>query len=234
MAAMRRLAASLALAALAVVGLSPVLAGAGTSARGELESFFRRAIAIQAEASSPGQARDDVRRLAVALFDGREASRRVLGPDWNRRTGPEREYFACTFTGVLEKAYLNIVQARLPHFDLSSAIQVIDEASSERSAMVRTRIRTRDGRDARLDYRMTRPDRAWLIRDVVIDGVSLVDNYRAQFARVRRRSSYPELVERMRIVAGPSPGESIASRPPANVVVARGPLPTPASFPQTP
>ena len=53
-----------------------------------------------------------------------------------------------------------------------------------------------------LDYKMNRPGTAWLIRDVAIDGVSLVENYRAQFARVLRRSSDAELLERLRTVAG--------------------------------
>ncbi len=206
-------AARLVLATLVLVVLSPALAGAGTSARGALEDFFRRAIAIQTEATSGTQARDDVRGLARDLFDGREASRRALGPEWGRRTSAERDDFARTFTGVLERAYLTIVQARLPR-DRPPTIRVIGEdLASERLAVVRTRVRTREGSDAQLDYRMTRPDKAWLIGDVLIDGVSLVDNYRAQLARARRRSSYAELVERLRAVAGTPARESTAASP---------------------
>jgi hypothetical protein len=85
-------AARLALVTLTLVVLSPVLAGAGTSARGELESFFGRAIAIQTEATNLTQAREDVRRLALALFDGREASRRALGAEWDQRTSAELDH----------------------------------------------------------------------------------------------------------------------------------------------
>jgi phospholipid transport system substrate-binding protein len=205
-------AARLVLATLALVVLSPGLAGAGSSARGELETFFRRAIAIQTEATSATQARDDVRGLAQASFDGREASRRALGPDWDERTSAERDDFARTFTGVLERAYLTIVQARLPR-DRPPTIRVLGEdLVGEQLAVVRTKVRTREGSDAELDYRMTRPDTAWLISDVVIDGVSLVDNYRAQFAHSRRRSPYAELMERLRTVAS-RPAESIATSP---------------------
>jgi len=216
--------------------LTPVLAGAGTSARGELENFFGRAIAIQTEATSPTQARDEVHRLARALFDGREASRRALGLDWDQRTSAERDHFTCTFTGVLERAYLTIVQARLPR-DRPPTIRVIrEDFASERFAVVRTKVRTRDGSDAQMDYRMTRPGKAWLIRDVVIDGVSLVDNYRAQLARTRRRSSYAELVERLRTVAGAPARDSTAasrnSRP--AVVVARSRATGSETAPQTP
>jgi phospholipid transport system substrate-binding protein len=205
-------AARLVLATLALVVLSPGLAGAGSSARGDLETFFRRAIAIQTEATSATQARDDVRGLAQASFDGREASRRALGPDWDERTSAERDDFARTFTGVLERAYLTIVEARLPH-DPPPTIRILGEdLVGERLTVVRTKVRTREGSDAELDYRMTRPDTAWLISDVVIDGVSLVDNYRAQFAHSRRRSPYAELMERLRTVAS-RPAESIATSP---------------------
>jgi phospholipid transport system substrate-binding protein len=206
-------AARLAFATLALVVLSPGLSGAGSSARGELETFFRRAIAIQTEATSATQARDDVSGLARASFDGREASRRALGPDWDERTSAERDDFARTFTGVLERAYLTIVQARLPR-DRPPTIRVLGEdLVGEQLAVVRTKVRTREGSEAELDYRMTRPDTAWLISDVVIDGVSLVDNYRAQFAHTWRRSPYAGLVERLRTVAGRPARESIAASP---------------------
>jgi ABC-type transporter MlaC component len=203
-----------ALVTLTLVTLCPSLAGGGgSSARGELEEFFRRAIAIQAEAISATQARHDVRVLARTLFDGREASRRALGPEWSKRTSAERDDFARTFTAVLERAYIVMVQGRLPR-DRPAMIRIVsDDLIDDRSAIVRTRVRTRDGRDLPLDYRMTRPDTAWLIGDVVIDGVSLVDNYRAQLARTRRRSSYAELMQQMRVAAGLTPRESIAASP---------------------
>jgi phospholipid transport system substrate-binding protein len=228
-------AARLVLATLALVVLSPGLAGAGSSARGDLETFFRRAIAIQTEATSATQARDDVRGLAQASFDGREASRRALGPDWDERTSAERDDFARTFTGVLERAYLTIVQARLPR-DRPPTIRVLGEdLVGEQLAVVRTKVRTREGSDAELDYRMTRPDTAWLISDVVIDGVSLVDNYRAQFAHSRRRSPYAELMERLRRVAG-GPAESIAASPSSrpDVLAALSHVTGPEIAPQTP
>jgi phospholipid transport system substrate-binding protein len=196
---------------LAAIVLTPSLASAGTSPRGELEDFFGRVTAIRSEATSAKQARHEVGRLARALFDGRTASRQALGREWNRHTGAERDEFARAFTGVLERAYLDIVQARLPR-DRPPAIRVIGEdISGDRVAEVRTKVQTRDGGDVQLDYKMTRPGKAWLIRDVAIDGVSLVENYRAQFTRVLRRSSYPELLERLRTVAGTGAEKRVAA-----------------------
>ncbi|MBI2527921.1 MAG: ABC transporter substrate-binding protein [Candidatus Rokubacteria bacterium] len=177
---------------------------AGPSARAQIEDFFHRTTGILAEATNPKQAWDAVRDLAYALFDGRRASRRALGVEWDRRTGAEREEFARMFADVLERAYLEMVQARLPRLR-PPVIRVVGEdmdAAEGRVAIVRTRVESRDGNDVRLDYVMARADQAWRVHDVVIDGVSLVENYRAQFASVLRTSSYSELVARLRAVAG--------------------------------
>jgi len=219
---------------LAVIMLSPNLASAGSSPRGELEDFFGRAMAIRSEATTAKQAWDDVRGLARALFDGRTASRQALGGAWNQRTGAERDEFARAFTDVLERTYIDIVQARLPR-DRPPAIRVIGEhISGDRVAVVRTKVETRDGGDVQLDYKMNRPGKAWLIRDVVIDGVSLVENYRAQFASVLRRSSYAGLLERLRAVAGTGAETTGAARPrsgPRLDLLALSPLGPPAQTP---
>jgi len=68
---------------------------------------------------------------------------------------------------------------------------------AERGAIVRTEVQARYGSDMQLDYLMTRSGKGWLVRDVVMDGVSLVENYRAQFARILRTSSYADLVLRL-------------------------------------
>jgi outer membrane protein OmpA-like peptidoglycan-associated protein len=202
---------------LAVI-LTSTLSSAESSPRGELEDFFGRATAILSEATNTKQGWDDVRDLARDLFDGRRAARRALGAEWNQRTSAEREEFARTFTGALEHAYLKIIQARLPR-DRPPAIRVNGEdVISERVAVIRTQVQTKDGGDVQLDYLMSRSDETWLVEDVVIDGVSLVENYRAQFARILRTSSYADVVARLRTVAGAGVGEPIAVPPSRDVV----------------
>ena len=75
--------------------------------------------------------------------------------------------------------------------------------SDGRQAVVRTSVTAKDGSDVRMDYAMGRAGDRWRVHDVVINGVSLVDKYRAQVARVLRTSSYPELLDRLRDAAGP-------------------------------
>jgi len=123
------------------------------------------------------------------------------------------------FTGVVEHAYLGIVQSRLPR-DRPPAIRIVGEDIAERGAVVRTEVQARYGTDMQLDYLMTRSDKGWLVRDVVIDGLSLVENYRAQFARILRTSSYAELVLRLRAVAGAGTRGPLAPPPRFDVIVA--------------
>src|SRR5438552_17181612 len=95
-----------------------------------------------------------------------------------------------------------------------------EEPIAERGTVIRTEVQGRYGSDMQLDYLMSRSGKGWLIRDIVIDGVSLVENYRAQFARILRTSSYADLALRLRMVAGAGPSGSIAAPPSFDVIVA--------------
>ena len=159
---------SLAVGTVLAVVLISSPSSAETSPRGELEDFFGGVTAILSVAISANQAQDDLRNLARALFDGREAARRALGPAWDGRTGAEREEFIRIFTGVVEHAFLEFVQSRLPG-DRPPAVRVVGEGTiAERDAVVRTEVQAKYGDDIRLDYVMNRSGKGWLVRDVVI------------------------------------------------------------------
>jgi peptidoglycan-associated lipoprotein len=203
----------LAIVAVLAVALIPGVSSAESSPPGALQTlqdFFARASAILSQATDAKQGLDDVRDLARALFDGRSAGRRALGPEWDRRTGPEQEEFARTFTATLEHAYLEMLRAHLPR-DRPPAIRITDEqAIGDRGAVVRTAVQARNGSTVRFDYMMTKSNEDWRVHDVVIDGVSLLGSYRAQFARILRTSSYADLLARLRGVAGV--GEPVEAR----------------------
>ena len=93
--------------------------------------------------------------------------------------------------------------------------------TGDRQAVVRTSVTARDGSDVPMNYAMSRIGERWKVYDVVINGVSLVENYRAQFARVLQTSSYAELMERLRAAAGAvsSSLAAVDADAPAEVVV---------------
>jgi cell division septation protein DedD len=77
-------------------------------------------------------------------------------------------------------------------------VQYLGEFIDGESATVATSVLTRNGGDLPVEYSMLRWGDRWMVRDVVIEGVSLIANYRAQFFRVIRASSYAGLIARMR------------------------------------
>ncbi len=221
----------LAIVTVLAVALIPGVSSAEPSPHGALDAlqdFFGRASGILGKATNAKQGLEEVRDLARVLFDGHSAGRRALGPEWDQRTSPEQEEFSRLFTAALEQAYLEMLRAQLPR-DRPPAIRITgQEATGEDGAVVRTAVQARnDGSAVRFDYMMTRSNAGWRVHDVVIDGVSLLGNYRAQFARLLRTASYAELLARLRVVARAeepvaplsSVGEPVAPPPSAEEAV---------------
>jgi len=134
-----------------------------------------------------------VRKIANDIFDFSETAQRSLARHWAPRTPAERAEFVQLFADLLERSYISKIEVYG-----GEKIQFIGESIDGDRATVRTRITTREGSDIPIDYRMLPRGSRWLVYDVVIEGVSLVANYRAQFNKIITTSSYKELVKKMR------------------------------------
>ena len=133
-----------------------------------------------------------LKRIADSRFDYGEMAKRALGAHWNNMSERQQEEFVDLFTKLLTATYADQV-------GLYSGEQVKyleerlegDDYAEVRSKMIgKTTIP--------LDYRLLKKDGEWRAYDVVIDGVSLVKNYRGQFASMLRLSSYDHLVQTLR------------------------------------
>jgi phospholipid transport system substrate-binding protein len=135
-----------------------------------------------------------VRRIANDIFDFEETARRSLGRHWQARTAAERDQFVQLFSDLLESSYISKVEMYG-----GEKIQYLGDAVDGEQARVQTKLLTKSGSDIPIEYRMHRKtgDR-WLVYDVVIEGVSLVANYRTQFNKIIQTSSYQELVKKMK------------------------------------
>lgn len=189
----------LAVAAVAAAA-GPVVAGEPTDA---LKQRVDRVVKILAQ---PGDHRPELRRVAEDIFDFEEMSRRALGPHWNARTPDERRQFVPLFTDLLERSYVGRIES-----GRGGSVLYVGESVDGDEATVRTRVVTPQRTEIPVDYRMQRKDGRWRAYDVLIEGVSLVNNYRSQFNTVIQSSSYGALVERLRskepdgAAASPSP-----------------------------
>jgi phospholipid transport system substrate-binding protein len=144
-----------------------------------------------------------IRKLAHEAFDVTEAAKRVLARHWQARTPAEREEFAELFADLLELTYI----ARLDEYG-GERIRYVGESLDGELATVRARIVTRTGTEVPVESRMVRRGERWLIYDLHIENVSLIANYRSQFDRIIRGSSYEELIRRLKQKRGEFLNES--------------------------
>lgn len=164
----------------------------------QLRQYVERVLGIVHDPAFQGEAkarerRAAIRRVADRLFDFEEMARRSLGRHWRGRTSAERAEFTELFAELLERAYI----VRIEEYR-GELIRYRLGAIEEDRATVHTTIHTTTGAAVPVDYRMLREGTRWLVYDVVIEGVSLVANYRTQFNRIIRTSSWEELIQRMK------------------------------------
>jgi phospholipid transport system substrate-binding protein len=133
-----------------------------------------------------------VARMALQIFGAPVAAREALGPHWAARTPAEQDEFTRLFAELLEATYLSQVDG------LGGVkIRYVGEIVEGDRAEVRARLLGKKNREVTVDARLVRRGERWFVWDVAIAGVSLIGNYRAQFDRIIRRSSYAELVSQV-------------------------------------
>ena len=198
----------------------------------ELRGFFADATLILTDPETDGKYAERltaIRAITRQIFDFREATRLALGPVWRERTPAERDTFVQLYADLLERAFIAWIAARA-QIAGGPRVTFLGETVDEGHATVRTTVLGRTGQELSLDYRMIERGDRWAVRDVVIDGVSLAANYRAQFTRVIQSSSYPELVRQLQSRMSVPPPEAIASgesRPAPDALGVPSPAPAP-------
>ena len=137
--------------------------------------------------------REAVRHLAEEVFDVTETAKRALGQHWQQRTPAEQDEFVKLFANLLEQTYIS----RIDEFGGERLTYVSEQIDGDR-AIVRAKITTKNGTDVPVESRVLLKGNRWLIYDILIENLSLISNYRAQFDRVIRTTSYEELVRRLK------------------------------------
>ncbi len=125
-------------------------------------------------------------------FDFEEMARRSLALHWRDRSVEERKEFVELFGHLLQKSY----SGKLDQYTDEKVEYLGQEVEGPR-AEVRSKILSK-GMEISIDYRLMEKSSSWMVYDVVIEGVSLVNNYRNQFNRIVVSSGYKELVKRLR------------------------------------
>jgi phospholipid transport system substrate-binding protein len=146
-----------------------------------------------------------IRREAETVFDFGETAKRALGRHWQPLAEKDRQEFTSLFSDLIERAYISKIERYS-----GERITYTGESIEGALASVRTRFVTKQGSEIPIDYRMQQRGDRWLVYDVVVEGISLINNYRTQFDKIIQTSSYAELVRKLKAaeVAAPSAPKS--------------------------
>ncbi len=139
------------------------------------------------------QRRTAIRKIVYSRFDFREMSKRALALHWKKRTPAERKEFVSLFADLLEATYIEKIERYS-----DEKILYVDESVDGGYAEVETKVLTKDGREIPIDYLLIKEGVKWMVYDVNIEGMSLIENYRTQFEEIIGSGSYGELVKKLK------------------------------------
>jgi len=176
------------------VAVQSVSAGEATEAmRGTIDEVLR--ILADKALKQPAKANDRRQLLEKVVgerFDYEEMSRRSLGASWANLSDKEKQEFVSLFQTLLVNTYADKIESYT-----GDGVQFLNERNEKEYAEVRTKVLT-GKTEIPLDYRLLNKGSGWRVYDVVVDGVSLVNNYRGQFSKILRNGSYADLVDQLR------------------------------------
>lgn len=187
---------ALAAALLLMVGLAGVPAGEAGPLTDEFKADLERVLRVIEESKIGVEAPrrfEAIRSAAEPVFDWREMAGRALGVHWPPRSEAERTDFVDLFRGLIQRSYIT----QLDRYN-GEPVRFTGEKVEGDFGVVNTRLITRQGQEVPLDYRLVNREGRWRVYDVLVEGVSLVGNFRTQFDKVIRASGYDELVKRLK------------------------------------
>ena len=133
-----------------------------------------------------------VKEIVLPQFDSQEVAKRTLSTHWNGLTDQQRQEFVQLFIALVEKTYSH----NLDRYNNGVQFFFDHERIEDQFSEVDTRVLDPvQNRTFSIGYRLHNVNGKWLVYDVVIENVSMVQNYRNQFNRILTKSSYEELIK---------------------------------------
>jgi phospholipid transport system substrate-binding protein len=167
---------------------------AGSEITSQLKGTIDKVIKIvqdEALKNDPQARRVALRETINERFNYRQMVMRSLAKNWDARSDQERQEFIALFKSLLENSYANKLEAYQ-----EEKINYIDETIKGKYALVKTEV-VRKSSTIGVDYKLIQENGNWQVYDFVIEGVSMIRNYRSQFTKIIRRDSYEVLVQKL-------------------------------------
>ena len=182
-----------------------VLAVSGATAAGPTEvakEVIDKVLEILNNPADAGEAKKDyrqqlVKQLVDRHFDYQEMAKRSLGLTWTKLNPGQRDEFVRLFAELLEASYADKIDKYAKHIRIDYTGESLDgEYAEVRTVVVRPNDRIP------LSYRMLSGSGGWMVYDVVIEGISLVNNYRTQFREILANNKPEALLDILRKKVG--------------------------------
>jgi phospholipid transport system substrate-binding protein len=136
---------------------------------------------------------EQLKAIIEPQFDFAEMAKRSLGAQWQRRTAEEQREFVNLFRELIENSYIDSIDSYN-----GEKVTITSQKQEQNFADVNTKVVNKKGEESAINYKLMNGDNGWKIYDVVIENISLVNNYRSQFTRIISQSSYDDLMRKMR------------------------------------
>jgi phospholipid transport system substrate-binding protein len=180
-----------------------VIPGQARSAEGRATEAVRKMLdavmAVQTDPALQGQEsrpkrRTEIKKIILGSFNFDDMAQHALGDYWNELNAAKRGEFRSIFQDLFLESYSRLVL----DFLRKEKIAYLEEENGQDQATVKTRIQ-RVNEEIPVDYFLVPARGALLVRDVSIDGVSIIQNYQKSFSRVIKQESYEGLLKKMRL-----------------------------------
>jgi phospholipid transport system substrate-binding protein len=151
-----------------------------------------RIVADKEMKKNDAKRRQALKKAISTIFDYSEMAKRSLGKHWNSRSAAEKKQFADLFATLLENSYAGKIES----YNNEKIVYIKDNVEDE-YAEVKSKVITAARDEFTLDYRLFKHNDKWMVYDVIIEGVSLVSNYRSQFNKIITANGYDKLVKKL-------------------------------------
>jgi len=165
-----------------------------------IQSGTERALQIlhetqKGQTPSLRQRKGEILVIVSDYFNFEEMAKRALGRPWKDQTPDKRQEFAQLFKQLLFNTYIN----RLENYTGSNERVLYDSEKLDGDyAVVKTHILYQGNQNIDIEYRLHRDAGEWKVYDVVVEGISFVDNYRSQFSSILTNESFDSLLTKLR------------------------------------
>jgi phospholipid transport system substrate-binding protein len=141
------------------------------------------------------QHRDEILKIVEEYFDFNEMAKRALGRPWKEISQEEQQEFVRLFKQLLFNTYVRRIEATAAP---TTSTRYDGETIEGRFAVVKTRVTSVNQPDFQIEYRLLVNGEEWKVYDILIEGISLVSNYRQQFSSILNNESFENLLKRLK------------------------------------